>query len=218
MTSGTLTALVAAGFLAAVDWAAVLRGNRAGERVAKPAVMACLILAVLLGDPAAAPVRWLLVAALAASLAGDWLLLPPGRFTAGLVAFLVAHLAYLVIFLSGPLASNGLLIGLVAAAIVMVTVGRVILAGAASTGERLPVAIYLVVISTMAIAATGSGSAIAAIGAWLFVASDAMLGWDRFVATPAVTAGADARRRLLVMVTYHSAQLVLTIAILRLTP
>jgi uncharacterized membrane protein YhhN len=214
VTSGTQAALVVAGLLAALDWAAILGRNVRVERIAKPAVMACLIVAVLLDDPGASPARWLLVAALAASGVGDWLLLPSGRFTPGLVAFLVAHLAYLAIFIQEPLSSGGLALGLLAAAVVMVMVGRVILAGAARTDERLPVAIYLVVISAMAVAATGSGSVPAAVGAWLFVASDAMLGWDRFVGTPAVTADADARRRVLVMVTYHAAQVVLTIAIL----
>jgi uncharacterized membrane protein YhhN len=216
VTSGTQAALVVAGVVAVLDWAAVLGKNLRRERMAKPAVIACLIVAVLLGDPGASPARWLLVAALAASLVGDWLLLPSGRFTPGLVAFLVAHLAYLAVFLREPLSPSGLALGLLAAAVVLVMVGRVILAGAARTGERLPVAIYLIVISAMAVAASGSGSVPATIGAWLFVASDAMLGWDRFVGMPAVTADADARRRVLVMVTYHAAQVVLTIAILTL--
>jgi uncharacterized membrane protein YhhN len=218
MTTGTLAALAVAGLMAVIDWAAVLRGKRAAERVAKPAVMACLILAVLLGNPGEAPARWLLVGALAASLAGDWLLLPPGRFTAGLAAFLVAHLAYLGIFLGGPLGAVGLLAGAAVATVVMITAGRSILRGATSAGARLPVAIYLVAILAMAVAASGSGSVMSAVGAWLFVASDAMLGWDRFVGTPAVTAEAAGRRRVLVMITYHVAQVVLTAGILRLTP
>ena len=214
MSAPVLAALVVAVIVALADWIAVARDDRRAERIAKPAVVACLILAVLLAEPGAAPARWLLLVALAASLAGDWLLLPPGQFTAGLVAFLMAHLAYLGIFLRVPLASSGLLMGLVVAAVVMITVGRTILREAGHVGAGAPVAIYLVAISAMAVAASGSGSVTAAVGAWLFVASDAMLGWDRFVGTPAVTAGAAARRRVLVMIAYHVAQVLLVVAIL----
>ena len=68
----------------------------------------------------------------------------------------------------------------------------------------------------MAIAATASGSVIAAAGAWLFVASDTLLGWDRFAAAPAASSGTEARRRIAVIVPYHAAQVVLTVAILGL--
>ena len=214
LTAGTLAALVAGGLVAVVDWAAVLRGNVRIERIAKPAVMACLIVAVLLALPGVAAARWLLVAALATSLAGDWLLLPPTRFTAGLVAFLLAHLAYLALFLLGPLDFAGGLVGVVIAIGVLVLVGRRILAGARAAGAGPPVGVYLAAICVMAVAATASGSLLAAVGAWLFVASDAMLGWDRFVALPAVTAGAARHRRLAVMVTYQTAQVLLVVGAL----
>ena len=216
LTTGTFVALVASGLVAVIDWAAVLRGNIHIERIAKPAVMACLILAVLVALPGVAAARWLLVVALAASLAGDWLLLTPVRFTAGLVAFLLAHLAYMALFVLGTLEIAGGLVGVVLAIAVLAGVGRRILAGARAAGAGPAVGVYLTAICAMAVAATASGSVLAALGAWLFVTSDAMLGWDRFVALPAATAGAAACRRVMVMVTYHAAQALLTIAVLRL--
>jgi len=99
VTGPVVAALIAAGFVAAADWIAVAREDRLFEGIAKPGVIFCLFVAVLLAGPGVSPVRWLLIVALASSLAGDWLLLPPGQFVAGLVAFLVAHLAYLGVVL-----------------------------------------------------------------------------------------------------------------------
>ena len=77
-----------------------------------------------------------------------------------------------------------------------------------------PVVAYFGAICLMAIAATASGSSLAAAGAWLFVASDTVLGWDRFAAPPAASRAAAARRRVAVIVTYHAAQVLLTVAVL----
>ena len=88
-----VAALLAVAIVAAVaDWAAVWAGGprgRAVERIAKPAVIVALIAAAAVwpaepGSPAAAARPWLLLG-LVASLAGDVLLLPPGRFVPGLV-------------------------------------------------------------------------------------------------------------------------------------
>ncbi len=206
--------LVVACLAAVVDWLAVARNDLRTERIAKPAVIVALLAAVVLAGPGSTPVRALLVVALAASLAGDLLLLPPGRFTAGLVAFLVAHLAYLALFLLGPLDAGAAAVGLGISVVVLIVAGRPILAGARSAGMGGPVAVYFGVICLMAIAATASLSPGAAVGGWLFILSDALLGWDRFAAPPAGSAASAARRRVAVMVTYHAAQILLTIAVL----
>jgi uncharacterized membrane protein YhhN len=214
-----VAALVVAALVAIADWIAVARDDRRIERIAKPGALGLLIGAVLLADPGSAPARWLLVAALAASLAGDWLLLPPvstGRFTAGLAAFLTAHVAYLAIFLLGDLRAGPAAFGAAAAGVLLVTAGRAILAGARRAGLGGPVVVYFGAICAMAIAATGSGSVLATAGAWLFVASDTALGWDRFVARPAATAAHAARRRITVIITYHAAQVLLVLAIVGL--
>ncbi|MEO7664707.1 MAG: lysoplasmalogenase family protein [Candidatus Limnocylindrales bacterium] len=211
MTTPVVVALAVAGLAAAVDWIAVARGDGVLERIAKPAVMVGLLAAVLLAGPGTAPVRWLLVLALAASLAGDWLLIPPGRFVAGLVAFLVAHVAYLAIFLLGRLEVGGALAGLMLAGVLLLTAGRTILAGARRARLAAPVAAYFAAICAMAIAATASGSVPAVAGAWLFVASDTLLGWVRFVDRRADESPAP---RVAVIVPYHLRQGLLAIAIL----
>lgn len=214
MTSLESALLVVAGLAAVANWYAVARQEAQMERATKPVVMVVLIAAVLLGDPEARPVSLLLAAALGGSLVGDLLLLPPVRFTWGLIAFLLAHLAYLAAFLLGPvdvgLAGLGAAIGVLTLAIV----GRPILRGATRAGMRRSVAAYFGAIVLMAIAATASGSPFAAIGSWLFIASDARLGWRQFVTPPDARDAAPAWHRLGVMVPYHLGQILLTAAIL----
>jgi uncharacterized membrane protein YhhN len=214
VSSLAAAALWVAVALAFVDWLAVARGASGLERIAKPAVMLGLLATVVIAGVDGRPVRWLLLAALGASLAGDWLLLPPERLTAGLAAFLCAHLAYLVLFLLGPLGADRAVVAAAAAIVLAATAGRHILRGARGEGLGGPVAAYLGVILTMASAATASGSIAATFGAWLFVGSDTALGWDRFVASPPPSPSAATLRRLAVIVPYHCAQLLLAAAVL----
>lgn len=206
---------------AVIDWAAVWStGPRAPrvERIAKPSVLLALI-GVALVAPATGPggdaVRPWLVAGLAASLVGDVFLLPPGRFVPGLVAFLLAHVAYLVAFVQLPGDVPWLVAGIVAAVVLAATVGRVLLRAAGRVGLAAPVAAYLIAITLMAVAATRTGEVAAIAGAWLFVASDAMLAWGRFRVPLAGSPRGAARLRGAVMVTYHLSQVLLVAALLR---
>ena len=214
MTNLELVLLAVAAVTAGVDWYVVARGDAGRERIAKPAVMAVLLTAAMLGDPEARPVSLLLGAALGASLVGDLLLLPPVRFRAGLTAFLLAHVAYFAAFLLGPLNAIAAAIGGVLGVVIVVLVGRPILRGATAAGMRRPVMTYFAAIVLMAIAATASGSPLAAAGAWLFVASDAVLGRRQFVDDPERTAADPLWHRLAIMVPYHLGQILLTAAIL----
>ena len=219
MTPLTGTLLGIAAGAAMVDWIAVwLDGprSRAVERVAKPLVLTALLAAAIawpVGAADSAAVRPWLVAALAASLAGDVLLLAPGRFIAGLVAFLVAHLAYLVAFAQLPGSVPWFVVGVVLAGVVVATVGWAMLAAARQLGLGAPVAVYLIAICGMAIAATRTGLPSAILGAWLFVASDAMLAWGRFRAPSAGSPRGSAGLRVAVMVTYHVGQVLLFVAL-----
>ena len=213
--------LLLAALAAVVNWASVWRGGPTGhavERLTKPVVMLALIAAALAwpsepGSEAAAVRPWL-VAGLVASLAGDVLLLPPGRFVPGLVAFLLGHVAYLVAFAMLPGTVPWLVVGLVAAAVLIATVGRVLVRAARLAGLGGPVALYLVAICAMAIAATRTGEPVAIAGAWLFVASDAMLGWGRLRAPePGMPRGGGRGLGVAVMVTYHLAQGLLVLAL-----
>ena len=211
--------LLAAAAAAAVDWWAVWTDTtraRTVERAAKPAALLALIgLAVSTPAVTRSAQPWL-VAALACSLAGDILLLPPGRLVPGLVAFLLGHLAYIVAFAQLPGSVAWLLLGLSMAAATAITVGRTLVAAAGRVGLGLPVACYLAVICAMAAAATRTSIPAAVIGAWLFVASDAMLGWGEFVASAATggRSGGGPRLRLGVIATYHVAQALLTLSLL----
>jgi uncharacterized membrane protein YhhN len=120
------------------------------------------------------------------SLAGDvWLMVPGNRILAGLVCFLFAHVSYLTAFLSDTPAS-----GFPWAAVPLGAVGillYVILWPGLSGGLRPAVGVYVVVITAMATAAVhragmlpSTGSLSAAIGALLFMGSDALLAGHRF--------------------------------------
>jgi uncharacterized membrane protein YhhN len=101
--------------------------------------------------------------------------------------------------------------------LVVATVGRVLVRAARGTGLAGPVGAYLVAICLMAVAATRTGMPAAILGAWLFVASDAMLGWGRLrrPRTRPQTGRARGGRGLgvVVMVTYHLAQGLLVLAL-----
>lgn len=82
-------------------------GERGGSRRAKwalkPVTSALFLLAAFLQDPQQ-PYDWLVVAALLLSAVGDVALIPASRrwFLAGLVAFLLGHVAYALAFWSRP--------------------------------------------------------------------------------------------------------------------
>jgi uncharacterized membrane protein YhhN len=151
-------------------------------------------------------------------MAGDiFLMLPRDLFVAGLASFLLAHLAYIAGLSVPTLESPWTLVASVVLVAAFATpLARRVLRGA-EAGERTPVALYIVVISVMvAVALTQpwrqgpplwAGIA-AACGALLFYASDAMIGWRRFVG---VFKGAD----LMIIVTYHVGQILLVAALVR---
>jgi alkylglycerol monooxygenase len=161
----------------ALDWPVV-------QDIMKPLAMALLILAFALRDGPRDMKRLVLVA-LAASLIGDTLLLWPSLFLPGLVAFLAAHGLYIAAFSRGigflpsraALATTGAF-----AALVLAAVWRGV-----SPDLRVPVAIYVGVISLMAAQAIGraialrAGAATAvAAGAFVFMLSDMTIALVKF--------------------------------------
>jgi uncharacterized membrane protein YhhN len=170
--------------------------------------MVALIVAAIAGSAGVdAGIRWAIVAGLVLSLAGDvFLMLDDRWFLAGLGAFLLAHLAYIVGIIQVGLEGGLLIVGLAAVAVLGVVVGRVIVAGAASRGSamRLPVAAYVTVISAMVATGVGTGEPWLIAAALLFYSSDAVLGWERFI-------HAERWMGLAVMVTYHLAQACFTL-------
>jgi uncharacterized membrane protein YhhN len=203
VTTPAAIALAVAAVFAIGDWVSRARDDRRLEYVCKPATLAALIATALLLDPELDAQRAWFVAALVCSLAGDVLLmLPDDRFVAGLAAFLAAHLCYLGgLWLRDPTWTALAVSALVVVAAV-IPVALVVIRGArAEAGAALarPVAAYVVVISTMLVVALATRNVLAGAGAALFVASDSMIAWNRFV--HAFTAASVA-----IMVTYHLGQ------------
>jgi len=180
--------------------------------IAKP--LATLLIAAIVWRADAAPpgYRRAILLGMAFSCIGDIaLMLPFDAFVPGLIAFLLAHLCYIVAFRAGFRAGRGLLI---AAALLAVFAG-INLAGLwplLPNDLRIPVVVYVVVLALMATLAlarawtknaatpsAGTSARWAAIGAVLFVISDSVLAWDRFGGgLPAAT--------LCVLSTYYAAQ------------
>jgi uncharacterized membrane protein YhhN len=176
--------LAVAAVYALADWFAVATGDRFLEYIAKPSVMVFLFgVALTVDSPSLAAQRWFAVA-LAFSLAGDvFLMLRGDHFVAGLASFLLAHLAYVVGLLQLDLSAPFLAIGLVVASVLVGVIGMKIIAAVRESGNDAlvgPVGAYMVAIAAMAAAAFATADPRAIVGALLFCASDAMLGWDRF--------------------------------------
>jgi uncharacterized membrane protein YhhN len=205
--------LGAALVVAVIDWVAVVDQDRKLEYWCKPGVIVVLIALTFALDPESDVMRTWFLAALVFSLAGDVFLMLDGRhgkdlFVPGLASFLIAHLAYIGGFLVGGVEPLPLVGGLVVAAISVAFVGnRIGRAAQAKEPElALPVFAYMGVISAMLVVAIGSGKVAAAGGALLFYASDALIGWGKFVkAYPWLP--------LAVIVTYHLAQAALVVSL-----
>jgi uncharacterized membrane protein YhhN len=215
VNAATVAAFVVAGLFATGDWIAKARSRTALEYLCKPATLVALIAAAALLDPGvdAHTRRVWFVAALICSLTGDVLLmLPQDLFVPGLAAFLVGHLCYLVGFWTHAPSLIAFLVSAVVVAGVVAPLGYRILTSIDRAGEpealRIAVAAYVAVISVMLATALATGNVAAAAGAVLFVASDSMIAWDRFVA----------RFRwapVAIMVTYHLGQAGLVASLLR---
>lgn len=201
-----LTVLVAAAASVAIISALAGPAWRTLHYVAKPlATLALLALVRAARRPVSVRYRDLLSGAMVCSLVGDIeLMLPGNHFVTGLAAFLVAHLLFLAAFRreAGRLPQWTTVIGYAAVATSLVLAIYPSLPAAL----RVPVIVYVVVISLMAaqsatwmVSRPSPASRSAAIGAAWFVVSDASLALDRFrLDIPA--------RDLLVLGTYFVAQ------------
>ena len=179
---------------AALDWIAVANDWKAGEWVAKPATLALLVLYAALQPE----VTWVLLAALIFSLLGDiYLMLPNDMFIAGLSAFLIGHIFYVMSFTVDPTARA---VWLILILVISAPLAFRILIAAKPETMRPPIAVYMLAIVAMVASAFASASLAAIVGALLFYASDAMIAWNRFV-DPFPGA------RVAIIVTYHLGQL-----------
>ena len=215
-TTLTLLLTTLAALAGALHVRAEYRGPRRQVYLLKPLTVVFIIaVAATIPGPPSAHYRAAILAGLLCSIAGDvFLMLPGDRFLPGVASFLLAHLAYLVAFLQVPGSLPWLVVGLAGAGLVAGLIGRRLVPAAARAGFGAPVAVYMLAICAMAVAATRTGVPAAIAGAWLFVASDSMLAWARFMppGTPPSTAHRTAR--VAVMPTYHIGQVLLVAALL----
>lgn len=164
-----------------------LRRSQAGVWLAKPIASAAFLwTAINSGALDSVYGRWIL-AGLALCLAGDLLLIPlrrPAVFRAGVLAFLLGHVAYGAAFLTQPMAPWGLLSGALVLAMLLFVIWRW-LAPSLPPDMVGSVRAYLLVIGSMStlacgVSAAGGPLAVAA-GALAFTASDISVARDRFV-------------------------------------
>lgn len=187
--------LIAAMGFAALESLVLWKGWSRFEYYTKPAVMLCLFLWVWTSAGLKGPMSWFALGILFSLMGDVFLMISLDRlFLAGLVAFLLAHVCYVIGFNIPlpPLSAWGLMLA------VMIGLGgarliRRILAPLAAQGKarlRIPILIYSLVISLMLLSAMmkltdlswKAGAAIlVSLGALLFYASDILLAWNKFV-------------------------------------
>lgn len=188
--------LIASLIFAALEALALQRNWFQLEVIAKPGVMISLFIWLSLSTGLSGATLWFGVGVVL-SLVGDVLLMISldRFFMFGLVAFLLAHIAYIVGFNVPVPAINffgivfALMIGLGGARVI-----RRILDRLPATGQgkmRLPIIIYSAVISVMLLSAmmklvdiswSANAAALVGVGAFLFYLSDIILAWNKFVA------------------------------------
>lgn len=208
---------VVAALTALANWQAHRAANVRLNWWTKPVVSGALLAIALVGHGAHDGARVWWVVALLGCLAGDVLLmLPSDQFVAGLAAFLVGHVAFIVGLTrlrSVPgHATNGVRLALGVAAVVAgwgLVAPRVLAAVRRRHRPLLvPVAAYIVTISATVLVASSWGGWWGLGGALLFFVSDSMLAWNRFVHASRPLAVA-------VIVTYHGALVGLLVAVFR---
>ncbi|MFQ5640685.1 MAG: lysoplasmalogenase [bacterium] len=181
------------------------RGPRRHVYTFKPVtILLILLIAALIPSPVSSFYKITILCGLLFSLFGDiFLMLPKDRFVAGLVSFLIAHLFYISAFaFTEPIVLSGInllpfvLTGIVLFGILKPHLGNL----------KLPVLVYIIVITSMTwlalnrwLSTDSPGCVWAFVGALFFMASDAMLAFDRFKSP-------FSKARFFVLTTYVIAQ------------
>ena len=206
--------LILAFVFAALESLALWKNRGRLEYVVKPAVMICLFIWLYLNTGLQGLALWFGVGILF-SLLGDVLLMISldRMFIFGLIAFLLAHVFYLVGFQNELTEFNAWSVLLIVIlSISAVRVMRRIVSAIRAKGQiRLinPVILYSTVITVMLYAAMTtisnpewktSASFFVSVGAFLFYLSDLILAWNKFVAP--IKNG-----RLLNIAAYHLGQI-----------
>lgn len=205
--------LILALLTAILDWIAVSKNLRRANYFLKPAVMILILAWLAAIGGFSGTMLWFSLGILF-SLGGDvFLMLPREQFIPGLIAFLLAHIAYIIGF-SPQLSEinlSSLAVGIVVA-ISSIVIYRRIATGLRAHANRsliIPVSIYVIVISLMGFSALltltnedweALPALLVSAGAILFMLSDTILAMNKFVAP--VKHG-----QLVVIIAYHLGQI-----------
>ena len=211
--------IILAIIFAGLESLALYKGWRVLEFIAKPAVMVCLFIWVTTTAGLQGALLWFGIGILF-SLAGDIALIFIDRFfMLGLIAFLLAHIAYLVGFnVPFPETLGVWAIGIsIVISLSAVRLLRRLVEGVRTTQPKLvvPVIVYSVVITLMLLSAMltlfrpewkSTPAYLVSIGAFMFYLSDIILAWNRFVSP--IKNG-----RMLNIGLYHLAQITIVVGV-----
>lgn len=213
------SALIALSALTATtDWWSVATSRLRVEYIAKPLTMVFMLASAISAGLLDTTTGIWLAVGLVFGLLGDVALLghKATNFIAGLTFFLIGHLAYVAALI--PLLNPSVFAGVLAALCIgtaMFVDRKVFPTLWRDQGPGISIAcgVYALVIAAMVFLAWLSDSWLCAIGATIFMCSDALLasGIARFGFAPG-----SAKERAIVMITYHSGQALLIIGTLTL--
>lgn len=187
--------LGAAILLAGLNWLAVWHGWREINSASKTLVIVSLFPWLVSSNGFNVSARFF-AAGLFFSLAGDILLLLSSRFFLhGLCAFLLTHICYLIGFVMPPPPINGAVwsVGLIAFSLWALVYGGIrgaLMKNPAYRRLRPPLSVYSLLICAMTASAvltffhpewSPQAAGLAASGAFLFLFSDVLLSYDRFI-------------------------------------
>lgn len=203
--------------LAIIDWYAVITKRKRLEYLAKPGVMAFLLIFLCSKAGFSENLIWFSLGVIF-SLAGDiFLMLPHEQFIPGLASFLIAHIAYIIGFITSKISLN--IASLFIAVFIVMAGTRLFrrISGALRNANRQklipPVLIYTITISAMVFTALSTQTSdtwmvgpafMVSGGALLFFISDGLLAWNKFV-TPMKFG------KISIITAYHVAQLLIAL-------
>lgn len=211
MTASSSVFVAIAALMSILNWIAVARSNKILEYISKPAATTAFLFTAFFLDVDHSSSWWLRLAALVLCIAGDvFLMLPRNAFIPGLASFAVGQILFTASFVAGGIQMPLMLIGLIVLVPIALILARRFLSSLRHREMNellIPVTVYLIVITTMAVMSVASGSWLAVAGAVIFMLSDSLIAETRFVQPkPWHSVG--------IMVTYHCALAGLTISLL----
>jgi uncharacterized membrane protein YhhN len=199
--------LIATIVVAVCNWFSRWKHLDMVELVTKPlTTVGAIAVAALSDGPGSAKLA--AIVALVLCLVGDVALLHVvDRFVIGLAAFLLGHIAFIVMFALRGFDRWALaIVAIAGCAVLLGTAAPPIVRGAAAKRMGGPVRAYLVVISTMCVLGWATGNWLIMLGSSAFIISDAILGSGEFV---------EERRwmHVAIMFTYHVAIISLALSL-----